>query len=195
MMYRGAVSAIAVVLFWAAAGAEVPAIHADAAPAPSHSHLLDQFARSVDARRLANRWLLVYFGYARCADICPAALTRMTRTLDRLGRAGAAVQPVFVTLDPEHDSPAVLRAFAAHFTPRLIALTGSKEAIDAATHRFSVQWHPNAGEMGIDHGALVYLAAPDGRIVQIFYPQEPVAEMAAAIRARVAAAAARDHLG
>jgi protein SCO1 len=179
MPYRHFLAGLALLLLWTTAGA---ANTGTAAP-PGGADLIDQFARPVPASRLANQWLLVYFGYARCADVCPAALTRMSVALERLGRAGTAVQPVFVTLDPEHDSPAVLRAFAAHFAPRLIALTGSKENIAAAARRFAVQWRTTAtaaaGEM--DHGALVYLAAPDGRVVHIFYPQEPVAEMVTTI--------------
>jgi protein SCO1/2 len=179
MLHRRAVAAISVLMFWAAAGAQIPATTAGAATPPRGAYLLDQYARPVVPSRLANQWLLVYFGYARCADVCPAALTRMTVTLARLG--SAPVQPVFVTLDPDHDSPAVLRAFAAHFAPGLIALTGSKENIDAAAHKFSVQWRASTGQIGMEHGALIYLAAPDGRIVHIFYPQEPVAEMVATI--------------
>lgn len=175
-------------------------ISAPGAPtaSPADKRLIDQFANPVDARQLDGHWLLVYFGYSRCPEICPAALMRMMTAVDRLQTEGKAVTAIFVTLDPEHDTPEVLRKFAARFGSRLIALTGRPDEIADAARRFSVQWQPpHRRQVAIDHGALIYLAAPDGRVVQAFYPQQSVPEMAALIRGRLAskpvASDARGH--
>lgn len=152
------------------------------------SRLVDQNGLAVDARELNGRWLLVYFGYASCKEICPAALTTMTAVLGRLGSAGNAVDPIFVSLDPGHDTPAVLKRFAASFHPRLKALTGSAAAVADAARTFEVPWQRTSASV-LDHGTLFYLVAPDGRVVQVLHPEQSVADLAAVISKRLAAAA------
>jgi protein SCO1/2 len=159
-----------------------------AAPLPlraGESRLIDQDGHGVDASELGGHWLLVYFGYAGCREICPGALTTMGAVLNRLGPAGDAVEPVFVTLDPEHDSPAVLKAFAARFHPRLRALTGTAAAVADAAHTFEVAWR-RASATDIDHGMMLYLVAPDGRVAQVLHPQQSVVDLAAAIAKHLA---------
>lgn len=145
------------------------------------SRLIDQSGHAVSGGELNGHWLLVYFGYATCREICPAALTSMTAVLNKLGAAGNTLQPLFVTLDPTHDSPEALRAFLAHFHPRIRGLTGSPEAIADAARTFNVPWQANSASSIVDHGTLFYLAAPDGRVVQVLHPQQPIDELVAAI--------------
>jgi cytochrome oxidase Cu insertion factor (SCO1/SenC/PrrC family) len=159
---------------------------ATAAAMPADSLLIDQFNRPVSARELGGHWLLVYFGYASCKEICPGALMSMTSVLNRLGPSANSIDPIFVTLDPAHDSPAVLREFVAHFHPRIRALTGTSQAVAGAAQAFNVPYQSSAAL--IDHGTLFYLVAPDGRVVQVLHPQEPIDDLTAAIRRRLAAA-------
>jgi protein SCO1/2 len=154
----------------------------------AETRLIDQFGRPLDARELSGRWLLVYFGYASCTEICPAALSTLTRVLDRLGPAANSIDPLFVTLDPAHDSPAVMRAFAAHFHPRIRALTGTAQAVAEAAQTFGVPWQSSSASRVADHGVLFYLVAPDGHMVQVLHPQQPVGDLVAAIEKRVSAA-------
>jgi protein SCO1/2 len=149
--------------------------------AAEETRLIDQSGRPVDAREFDGHWLLVYFGYTSCREICPAALTTMTAVLARLGSAADAIDPLFVTLDPAHDSPAVMRAFIAHFDPRIRALTGSPQAVADAARTFEVPWQRSSTSSVSDHGTLIYLVAPDGRVVQALHPQQPVKDLAAAI--------------
>jgi protein SCO1/2 len=151
---------------------------ANAAP---DSRLIDQFGQRVGAQELSGHWLLVYFGYTACPDICPTALTTMTAVVNHLDTDGVHVTPLFVSVDPERDSPARLREFAAHFHPRLRALTGDRAALTDAAQSFGVPWKASDG--GIDHGVMIYLAAPDGRVVQTFHSSQRVAEILAGIRA------------
>lgn len=154
----------------------------------AESRLIDQFERPLDARELDGHWLLVYFGYASCSEICPAALTTMTAVLARLGPLAESIDPLFVTLDPAHDSPAVMRAFIANFHPRIRALTGSAQAVTEAARTFEVPWKSSSAAPVSDHGTLFYLVAPDGRVVQALHPQQPVDELAASITKHLSAA-------
>lgn len=148
--------------------------------------LVDQFNRPVPATRLAGHWLLVYFGYLHCPDICPAALTRMNQVLARLGPQGGQILPIFITLDPDHDTPPKLRDFATRFNPRLLALTGSPAAIAGTAAQFGVTWHRGVGPHDLDHGALWYLVSPENQVVRVIPPTLPVAEVADSIRRSLA---------
>lgn len=159
-----------------------------AANAASDSRLIDQHGHRVGAQELGGHWLLVYFGYTACPDICPTALTTMTAVVNRLDADGVVVTPLFVSVDPDRDSPARLREFAAHFHPRLRALTGDRAAIADAAQTFGVPWKAERG--GIDHGVMIYLAAPDGRVLKTFHSSQSVAEILAGIRAALAKASA-----
>jgi cytochrome oxidase Cu insertion factor (SCO1/SenC/PrrC family) len=154
--------------------------------ARAEERLVDQYNQPVPARRLSGHWLLVYFGYTQCHDVCPAALTRMKTVLTRLESSGSTVIPVFITLDPSNDTPARLREFADRFNPRLLALTGSSAAIADAASRFGVVWHPTGNRSDVDHTALWYLVSPDSRVVRMIYPTQSPGEIGAAIRAALA---------
>ena len=164
------------------------AAHAGVEPEKGRSAILEAARIVEDLHELNGRWLLVYFGYASCKEICPAALTTMTAVLGRLGSAGNAIDPIFVSLDSEHDTPTVLKSFAASFHPRLRALTGSAEAVADAARTFEVPWQRTSGSV-LDHGTLFYLVAPDGHVAQVLHPQQSVADLAAAVAKRVSAAA------
>lgn len=125
--------------------------------------LTDQYGRPVTDRDLRGRYLLVTFGYTHCRDVCPTTLTAMTVALDKLGKAAAAVQPVFITLDPERDTPDVLKRYVAPFAPSLLGLTGSAEALARVAGEYRVTRMAHAPADGlIDHSSVIYLMAPDG---------------------------------
>jgi protein SCO1/2 len=114
-----------------------------------------------------GRFMLVYFGFTHCPDICPATLQAMSAALDELGEDAAMVVPVFITVDPARDTPEVLADYAANFHPRLVALTGDDAAIDAVARAYRVYYQAAAGgdtaDYGVDHSSIVYLIGPDGR--------------------------------
>lgn len=119
-------------------------------------------------------YLLVQFGYTACPDLCPLGLDTMARALDALGPEQARVQPLFISVDPQHDTPSVLAAFVPAFHPRLIGLSGSEEEIGAVAktyrvHRRKVVPDPaRPDDYLIDHGSLTYLMGPDGRFLTLF---------------------------
>jgi protein SCO1/2 len=163
---------------------------AAAARAAADERLIDQAGRPVPMDELRGRWLLVYFGYTACPDACPTALARISRALALLGPAGAGLVPVFVTVDPARDRPEVLRTYLAHFSPRIRGLTGSSGAVAEAARTFGVPVRARGGGVGFDHGVLIHLVAPNGRVLEAFHPELRAEEIAARLRVRLRAGAA-----
>jgi cytochrome oxidase Cu insertion factor (SCO1/SenC/PrrC family) len=148
--------------------------------------LTDQHGAEVTERDFAGRYMLVYFGYTFCPDFCPLSLANMTQALDLLPPEQAEqVVPVFITVDPERDTIAQLAQYAPLFHPRLVALTGSPEAIKAAAQAYRV-YYAKAGKDDsddylMDHSTFIYLMGPNGRYVRHFAHSATPEEIAAAI--------------
>ena len=122
---------------------------------------------------LKGRHALIYFGYTFCPDVCPTALADMLIALDELGSDAERVQPVFITIDPDRDTPAVLKGYIPNFHPRLIGLSGSAAQVSRAARAYRVYYakvdDPNAGENYLmDHSSVIYLMDPDGRYLTHF---------------------------
>jgi protein SCO1/2 len=94
--------------------------------------------RQVTDRDFRGKWLLVFFGYTRCPDVCPTTLSEVADTLAKLGPSAGVVQPLFITLDPKSDTQQVLADYTAAFDPRILALTGSPDRIAAAARVYGV---------------------------------------------------------
>ena len=111
--------------------------------------------------------MLVYFGFVNCPDLCPATLQAMSAALDRLGEDGTRIAPLFITVDPARDTPDALKAYAANFHPRLVALTGEAAAIAALARAYRVYYQKAVGgtptDYQIDHSSILYLMDSDGR--------------------------------
>jgi protein SCO1/2 len=119
-----------------------------------------QTVRSSDFR---GKWLLVYFGYTHCADLCPTGLTAMVTALDHIGPAAAHIQPLFVTVDPERDKGLLLREFSQSFDERLIGLGGSVAQIREAAAALGVSFEKvvqSSGGYSIDHSSTYTLVDP-----------------------------------
>jgi cytochrome oxidase Cu insertion factor (SCO1/SenC/PrrC family) len=133
-------------------------------------HLVDQDGRARSDRDFRGRWMLVYFGYTYCPDVCPTTLQEIADALRGLGVKGTNVVPVFITLDPARDRPATLRKYLSAFSPRLVGLTGSAEQIAAVASAYREYFarHPLPdGNYSVDHASTIYLMAPDGRFAGI----------------------------
>jgi protein SCO1/2 len=133
-----------------------------------------------------GKLMLIYFGYTYCPDACPAALTVMTSALDELGDAGNDVQPIFVTVDPERDTAAQMKAYASNFHPRLLALTGSVEATTATARAYRIYFEKvkpeGSSDYLVDHSSLTFLMGRDGRFLTYFGPEVTADQMVAAIK-------------
>ena len=120
--------------------------------------------RAVTERSFAGKWLLVFFGYTRCPDICPTTLGDVAQALARLGPLADRIQPLFVTVDPDHDTPEALRRYTAAFGDRILGLTGSPAQIAAMVHAYRGYYAPGApgGEAAIAHSGVLYVMRPGG---------------------------------
>jgi len=126
----------------------------------------------VTERSFAGRYMLIYFGYTYCPDVCPMSLATMIQALDLLPPAQAQrVVPIFITVDPERDTVEQLAAYAPLFHPRLVALTGSAEAIAAAAHAYRVLYSKagDGPDYLVDHSSFLYLMGPDGAYERHFH--------------------------
>lgn len=149
--------------------------------------LVDQNGVRRHAADFAGKLMLVYFGYTYCPDACPTALQDMSQAIDLLGEKGAEVQPIFITVDPDRDTPAQMKLYAENFHPRLVALTGTADQIAAAARAYRVYYQkgkPSSGKTDdylMDHTGFIYLMGRDGRYVSHFSPGTTAEEMAKAI--------------
>jgi protein SCO1/2 len=137
-----------------------------------------------------GKLLLIYFGFTFCSDICPIDLQSMAAAVDQLGAAGEAVQPLFVTVDPETDTPEQLRGYVSLFHPRLIGLTGEPRAIKRLALAYKAWYAKSAGEATqVDHSGVVYLIDSAGRYAGFFPPGTPAGRMVEVLRPMLGAAA------
>ena len=135
--------------------------------------LIDQNGKPVSDTDLKGKWQLVFFGYTHCPDACPTALNEIALALDRLGAKREAVEVVFITVDPERDTPEVLKSYVASFDAPIIALTGAPDAVAQAARAYRVFYakHPlPGGDYDMDHSAVIYVMSPEGRFTATFTP-------------------------
>lgn len=154
--------------------------------------LVDQDGRPFSEAQLAGRYRLVYFGYTYCPDMCPLGLHTMAEALDRLPpELAQKVQPIFVSVDPERDTPAVLKDYVTSFHPRLVGLTGTVEQIEATKKAWRVYARKSEEKRGddylVDHSTFTYLMGPDGRYLAHFSHGTTPEQMAERIRALLSA--------
>jgi len=130
--------------------------------------LVDHRGRSVTDLTFRGKFMLVFFGYTHCPDICPTDLQIMGAALDHLGGRSRRVQPIFVTIDPQRDTAEVLAAYVPNFHPRMVGLTGTPAQIASAAAVYRVRYRKffPASESApylLDHSASIYLVGPKGR--------------------------------
>jgi protein SCO1/2 len=130
-------------------------------------------ARRTDAD-FRGQLMLIYFGYTYCPDICPTDLQAMASALDLLGDRGWAVQPLFITIDPDRDTPGHLADYVPLFHPRLVGLTGEADAIRRVARAYKVHYAkvvlPASPDYAMDHSAFIYLVDAQGRYLGFFPP-------------------------
>lgn len=129
--------------------------------------------KPVTDRDFRGRYMLIFFGFTHCPDICPAELQVIAQALEQLGDKAKKVVPIFITLDPERDTPEAMANYVKSFGPNFVGLTGSPEAIAAAAKAYRVAYSKvenkdSAGDYSVDHSALAYLMDPEGRYVTHF---------------------------
>ncbi|HWA91361.1 MAG TPA: SCO family protein [Rhizomicrobium sp.] len=133
--------------------------------------LIDQDGHARSDADYRGRYLLIYFGYSFCPDVCPTTLALMGNALDRLGPKRTRIVPMFVTVDPERDTPQVLKPYMKSFGPDFVGLTGDRAHIKQVAREYHVYIakHPlPGGNYAMDHSGVIYLMGPDGKFVTYY---------------------------
>ncbi|MEZ0153621.1 MAG: SCO family protein [Candidatus Reddybacter sp.] len=138
--------------------------------------LVNQFNEPVNNESYADRYKLIFFGFTNCPDVCPTTLSRMTQALSQLGPLNDKLYPLFITVDPERDTPARLKEYAKAFDPRIIYLTGSPDEIAKVLKAWKASRAKIATEKGeateedysMSHSSVLYLMTPDDRLLESY---------------------------
>lgn len=159
-------------------------------PQAAETRLIDHTGQAVSESDFGPSYRLLYFGYTHCPDACPLGLQVMSDALDRLGRLGEPIAPVFITVDPERDTPELLKQYIAMFHPRFRAVGGSAAAIAELAGRYKVVFAKvelgDGRPYAVDHSTSIFLTDATGRILARFPHTLTAAELAARITARLA---------
>lgn len=141
-------------------------------------------------RDFAGRWMLIFFGFANCPDVCPTTLAEVAAVMEGLGPDAARVQPIFISIDPERDTPQALAEFVPRFHPSIIGLTGTPEQIAATAETFPIYYErieeasaPDGYTMG--HTSHLFLFDPQGGFVASWAYGTPAEEILADLRQRI----------
>jgi len=148
--------------------------------------LVDQDGKPFSSEQLKGKPTLIYFGYAFCPDVCPTSLLLMETAIDKLGPdAAKKVNLVFITIDPERDTPKLLKGYVSNFGPSFIGLTGTTEQVAAAARTYRVYFQKVPGKDGgpylMDHSSIVYLLDRNGRFVTHFTHEAKAETIAQAV--------------
>jgi protein SCO1 len=148
-------------------------------------NLIDQSGKPITDQDMKGRPFLVFFGYAHCPDICPTTLFEMSEVMRALGKDADRIGALFITVDPERDTPAVMADYLSSFDPHLRGASGDRQAIDAVEKAYRVyakKVPTDNGDYSMDHTALVYLMDNQGRFVAPFKLNRKPEEAAADLR-------------
>jgi len=155
--------------------------------------LTDQNGQKAGTADFRGRIMLVFFGYTRCPDECPATVGMLTRAMELLGDKANQVVPVFISVDPEHDTPVVLKDFLSNFDKRFVGLTGTSEQIKQVAEKYKVYYaksSPNGQvtfdaknpDYSVDHSAFIYMMGKDGKFIRVFPYEATDQEIARAVQ-------------
>ena len=153
--------------------------------------LLDAKSQPVTDKDFRGKYMLVFFGFTHCPDICPTTLNLIANAYGKLGAKTEKLTPVFITVDPERDTPKVVGDYVKNFSPKIVGLSGSPEQVKTAIAAYKVyagKVESEQNSMGylMDHSAFIYLMGPDGKYVTHFpstiAEQSLATQLAAAIK-------------
>jgi len=142
--------------------------------------------KMVTNRNFRGKFMLVYFGYTYCPDICPTTLNAVASTLDKLGPDAKELTPIFITVDPQRDTPEVMKRYTAAFSPAIVGLTGTPAEIAKVAREYRVYYArhvtgPGPNDYSMDHSSVLYLMGPNGQFIAPLRADESPAKMATEI--------------
>jgi protein SCO1/2 len=139
-------------------------------PAVRDFSLTDTAGQVVTLSTYRGKWILLFFGFTGCPEACPLAMQTVAAAMTSMGQRGKAIQPIFVTIDPERDRPDVLKDYLTNFSDKIVGLSGTAEQTAAMARLYGVYYAKRALDGGytMDHSTALYLVAPDGTYVRPF---------------------------
>ena len=156
--------------------------------------LIDHHGVARTDKDFRGRFMLVMFGFTECVDICPVELSAISQAMDLLGKDGGQLTPVFITVDPQVDTPARLKEFLANFHPAIVGLTGTAEQLNATLKAYRAQVarlnersDRATGLNKFGHTSFLYLMGPDGGFRSLFLVNPSAEEIAGRVRKYLAA--------
>lgn len=152
--------------------------------------LTDHFGNSFDSKQLRGKLMLIFFGYTYCPDICPTELSALASVLKALENDADKVTSLFISIDPERDTPEKLKQYVPFYSPDLIGLTGSPDDINKVVNAYHIQYKIHEHEEGdsnylVDHSANLYVVGAEGELLQIIPFGLPVEHILNVVKAEL----------
>jgi protein SCO1 len=139
-------------------------------PVNGHFSLMTLDGKPVSDADYHGKWLLIYFGYTFCPDVCPTTLSQIGAAFDALGPKAKDFQAVFITLDPARDKTEVMKDYMKSFNPKIVGLRGEPDDIEEAAKSFHVYYRPRSlgnGQYTVDHSSYIYVIDPKGKFKEL----------------------------
>uniref|UniRef100_A0A2C9JGM7 Thioredoxin domain-containing protein n=1 Tax=Biomphalaria glabrata TaxID=6526 RepID=A0A2C9JGM7_BIOGL len=153
--------------------------------------LIDHFGNKRSSTDFRGQWLLIYFGFTHCPDICPEEIEKIVKVINKTDSIETLpkIQPMIISVDPERDTPEALKEYCSEFSPRLLGFTGTTEEISAATRAYRVYFSAGPKDEDkdyiVDHSIISYLVNPHGEFVDFYGKDKTVDQMYASIHLHI----------
>ena len=150
--------------------------------------LVDHFNKTVTDADFRGRYMLIFFGYTYCPDVCPTTLTEISDALELLGKDAADIAPIFITVDPERDKPEHMKEYVKHFHPKIIGMSGSVEQVKNVAGVYRVFFQKarekdaEPDDYLMNHSSTTYLMGKDGKFLTHFSHGTSAKDIAAKIK-------------